>query len=226
MAILNYEKGSKIQLSGDFHTGEFHCKGKNCCVETLVDARLVEYLQQIRDHFCAPVILNSGYRCGKHNEAVGGAKNSRHCAGMAADIRVKGYKPLEVAQYAEQIGIPGIGLYETDADGHFVHIDTREKKCYWYGQEQKHRDTFLDGEEVFSVKLRRLCKGSRGEDVAALQYLLIARGYFCGDTGADGIFGSGTEGALRQCQRDHGLTEDGIAGYETMACLLGMKNDE
>jgi uncharacterized protein YcbK (DUF882 family) len=46
---------------------------------------------------------------------------------------VTGVKPAQVAEYAEQIGILGIGLYETDNDGHFVHIDTRDTKSFWYG---------------------------------------------------------------------------------------------
>lgn len=225
MAIHEYEKGSKIRLSKDFHSGEFDCKGKGCCSRTLVDPKLVEYLQMIRDHFHAPVVLNSGYRCQNHNVSVGGVKKSRHCAGMAADIRVKGHKPVEVARFAEQIGIPGIGLYETDKDGHFVHIDTREKSNYWYGQAQKHRDTFQT-EEKCSIHLRTLFKSSRGDDVAAMQYLLMGRGYSCGDAGADGIFGSGTESALRQYQQDIEKPMNGIVDKEIWCMLLGVDDNE
>lgn len=35
-----------------------------------------------------PVIVNSGYRCKDLNKAVGGAKNSQHLSGKAADITV------------------------------------------------------------------------------------------------------------------------------------------
>jgi hypothetical protein len=67
---------------------------------------------------------------------------SRHSKGQAADIYINGVTPAEIAKYAESIGILGIGLYETDADGHFVHIDTREYKSFWYGQKQAQRTTF------------------------------------------------------------------------------------
>jgi len=50
--------------------------------------------------------------------------------------------PREVAKYAESIGIKGIGLYETNADGHFTHIDTRTVKSFWYGQKEEYRSTF------------------------------------------------------------------------------------
>jgi uncharacterized protein YcbK (DUF882 family) len=56
--------------------------------------------------------------------------------GKAADIVVQGVSSREVAKYAESIGILGIGLYETSADGYFTHIDTRTTKSFWYGQNE------------------------------------------------------------------------------------------
>jgi hypothetical protein len=47
--------------------------------------------------------------------------------GEAADIRITGITPLEVAQYAEYIGVLGIGVYSWG-----VHIDTRTSKYFWY----------------------------------------------------------------------------------------------
>ena len=51
-----------------------------------------EVLQQLRDHVKAPVVINSGYRCPKLNEAVGGVKTSQHCSGEACDIRLSSPK--------------------------------------------------------------------------------------------------------------------------------------
>ena len=48
--------------------------------------KLVEQLQRIRDRYGKPIIISSGYRCDKLNRAVGGAKNSDHIFGAAADI--------------------------------------------------------------------------------------------------------------------------------------------
>ena len=48
----------------------------------------LEVLQPLRDYFGAPVHINSGYRCPELNMAVGGVKNSQHCRGEAADIRI------------------------------------------------------------------------------------------------------------------------------------------
>ena len=132
MAIKTYKKGTPIQLTTNFKSTEFDCHGNGCCTTTLIDEQLVQNLQKIRSHFNKPVSISSGYRCASHNKSVGGATNSRHSKGQAADISIKGIAPAEIAKYAESIGILGIGLYETDKDGYFVHIDTRTTKAFWY----------------------------------------------------------------------------------------------
>lgn len=142
MAIKTYKKGSQEKLSTNFKVSEFACHGSGCCSTVKVDEQLVKYLQKIRDHFGKTITITSGYRCAKHNRNVGGATGSRHAKGQAADIQVKDVAPAKVAKYAESIGILGIGLYETDKDGYFVHIDTRTTKSFWYGQAQAHRSTF------------------------------------------------------------------------------------
>lgn len=134
---MKYKKSVAIRLEKNFKSTELDCKGNGCCSYTLVDQKLVDYLQNIRNHFGKAVIINSGFRCPRHNRSVGGAVSSRHLTGMAADIRVKDVKPKEVAMYAESLGIKGIGLYET-----FVHIDTRINKFYWRGHKQVPMKTF------------------------------------------------------------------------------------
>ena len=127
MAIKTYKKGTTTQLSTNFKSTEFDCHGSGCCSSTLVDENLVKYLQKIRSHFGKSVHINSGYRCKTHNAAVGGASASNHMDGEAADIRIDGVTPLEVAQYAEHIGMLGIGVYSWG-----VHVDTRTSKYFWY----------------------------------------------------------------------------------------------
>lgn len=72
------------------------------------------------------------------------------------------------------------------------------------------------------VDIRMLSKGMNGEDVRTLQAALIARGFSCGDAGADGDFGSGTDAALRQFQQKYSLGTDGIAGAGTWGRLLSV----
>ena len=54
--------------------------------------------------------------------------------------------------------------------------------------------------------------------MVALQAKLIELGYL--KAGAnDGDFGSGTEAAVREFQKNNGLKEDGVAGQETQTRL-------
>lgn len=43
-------------------------------------------LDPLREMYGKPITVNSGYRCPKLNAAAGGAKNSQHMKGEAADI--------------------------------------------------------------------------------------------------------------------------------------------
>lgn len=154
MAVITYKKSNRIQLSKNFNSYEFRCGlGRTCaCQTTLIDEALVEILQMLRDHWPGHALhITSGYRCPAYNRSVGGATGSYHSKGMAADITVDGVAPREVAKYAESIGVLGIGLYETQADGFFVHVDTRTYKSFWYGQKQAPRTTFGGNRTVGTV---------------------------------------------------------------------------
>jgi hypothetical protein len=61
--------------------------------------------------------------------------------------------------------------------------------------------------------------GHGGWDVAALQFLLLRRGY--GPGRIDGAFGPLTQAAVIRAQRARGLAVDGIAGPQTIGSLRG-----
>lgn len=222
MAIKTYKRGDNARLSENFRVSELLCKGAGCCTQGQIDDKLVEILQNIRDHFGKPVHVSSAYRCAAWNQQVGGETNSYHRYGQAADIKVEGIAPAEVAKYAESIGVLGIGLYETQEDGYFVHVDTRSAKSFWYGQKQEKRQSFGGApaiKEGYTLEMKNLQKGSRGESVKALQLLLSGNGFACT---ADGIFGDKTRSAVMAYQKKKGLSPDGIAGKKTMSKLLGV----
>ena len=62
-----------------------------------------------------------------------------------------------------------------------------------------------------------LRRGSRGDDVAAVQKRLKQWGYYAG--AVDGIFGYATERAVRWFQEKNGLTVDGVVGSKTAAAM-------
>ncbi|GGA48921.1 muramoylpentapeptide carboxypeptidase [Kroppenstedtia guangzhouensis] len=73
----------------------------------------------------APVIINSGFRSINHNRNVGGASNSMHTYGIAADIVVSGKTPAQVREIAKTCGFSGIKRYSS-----FVHVDSRIEYPY------------------------------------------------------------------------------------------------
>ena len=62
-----------------------------------------------------------------------------------------------------------------------------------------------------------LRRGMRGTSVADVQRALRAAGFY--HLSIDGIFGAGTEQAVRAFQRDHHLVADGLVGRKTLAAL-------
>lgn len=78
------KKDGNIKLSANFTLKEM--QSHDGADEVKVDSELINYLQQIRDHFGKPVKINSGYRSPAHNKAVGGMANSYHTKGQAAPL--------------------------------------------------------------------------------------------------------------------------------------------
>lgn len=230
MTLSLAEDGEKLfYIDGkksNFHVYEFACRDRSDKI--LVDGKLVRYLQKIRDHFKAPVSINSAYRNEAYNAKIGGAHTSYHCKGMAADIVVTNVPTLEVAQYAQRAGMLGIGWY--NYTGGFVHVDTRSSKYYW--RQDSARSSYYQVQSfiaesknpvTYNIKgytLRTLRYSDKGEDVRFLQQLLTAQGFACGT--ADGAFGGLTETAVRNFQRKHGLSVDGVCGQNTWSAILAI----
>lgn len=77
-------------------------------------------LQPLRDHVGVPVNVSSGYRSGAVNRAVGGAKNSQHRLGQAADFVVAGMSPREVCEIIISLQLPFDQLIQEH--GRWVHV--------------------------------------------------------------------------------------------------------
>lgn len=117
------EWSSKCGVKGtkNFRQAEFNNKGAGQkMIKGGMDSKLLMGLELLRYRLNDnAIVINSGYRNPSHNKKVGGAKNSQHLYGKAADIVVKGYKPSTV--YNESVKIfDGVGKYPT-----FTHVDVR-----------------------------------------------------------------------------------------------------
>ena len=127
------------QLTKNFNMVEFLCRcGKQFCAG-LGDptykkqifsniVRTAEHLQKFRDDFCEsfPIIVLSGIRCYVHNINVGGARNSLHLLGCAADILCKKMTPDELLIRVKRSRIwGGVGNYIGQG---FVHVDIGDRR--------------------------------------------------------------------------------------------------
>lgn len=85
--MISFKKGDNIQITAHFNSKEFECSCSKCDQDLqYIDQKLVTKLEGIRVSVGESISINSGYRCPAHNKEVGGAENSTHTAGLAADI--------------------------------------------------------------------------------------------------------------------------------------------
>ena len=153
----------------------------------------------------------------------------------------------EIAIFAESIGVKGIGLYETAKDGHFVHIDTRTKKAFWYGRSELYRSTFKEtavnekvlewqkaamadgftlkcgadgiwGKECEAVATQAICKKRLTYKYKNLTKIVQE----AVGVKADGKFGTDTKKAVTEWQARCGLVADGCVGKNTWKRILGV----
>lgn len=113
-----------------FGRHEFACKCGKCGGYPVEPKEaFVRKLDAFRERVGEPVYINSGVRCPEHNEAVGGADDSRHLYGDAADIRCIGKTPEQLYAIADEIFHDGgVGLYDWG-----IHVDARGYKARWNG---------------------------------------------------------------------------------------------
>ena len=63
--------------------------------EVIENLKKVMYILDIvRAHMGKPILINSGYRCKRLNEMVGGVQKSMHTKGLAADFRTREKKDI------------------------------------------------------------------------------------------------------------------------------------
>lgn len=106
--------------SRSFSYAEFGCgcRGRYPdCARIRVHRELLLGLEEYRDAAGGPVAVVSGYRCDRHNAAVGGASSSQHLYGAAVDLRYQ----LKVAAVERLRAFSGIG----HKGGLVRHVDVR-----------------------------------------------------------------------------------------------------
>lgn len=203
------------KLSENFRVREFACKDGTDRV--VIDERLVMILQKIRDYFGVPVNINSGYRTAAHNASVGGAPNSAHMTGMAADINVAGVDPRLVAMYAEGTGVRIIGLYTYPNGVSWVHIGSGHSRALWLETRPGYRQyptTFLP------VLRRQFFRFTNRFETLTAQTILRRTGFYTG--ALDGKYGAASRRAVLAFQKARQLDQDGVTGPATWRELFNV----
>ena len=136
----NLIKQGEEKVSKHFKVKEFrsysNTYNKLFSNEVLISEELVKKLEELRDALGCKIEIINGYRCKEHNAKVGGAKNSTHLLGYAADICCtvsNGIIPAKkVCCIAQDLGFKGIGYMRNN----HVHLDMSPTRT-WYGDETK-----------------------------------------------------------------------------------------
>lgn len=108
-------------MSKHFKQSEFACA---CCKKCLINLNLCNAFEKLRSAIGdKSILINSGYRCEKHNKHVGGSPKSQHVLGNAADAFAPhvSLKELWLAAFTVK-EFTGLGLYP---DKNFIHVDIR-----------------------------------------------------------------------------------------------------
>lgn len=87
-----------------------------------------EILEPLREWMNEPITISSGFRCPKLNKAVGGATNSQHLSGEAADIHLPsietGRKYLDFILDNCRFDVV---IWEHDSTGHYwIHVSIKQ----------------------------------------------------------------------------------------------------
>jgi hypothetical protein len=112
----------KPDISENFSVSEFacHCGGKlTGCRKVLVHRSLLAGLEELRT-ITGTVDLVCGYRCPKHNHAVGGADDSQHMYGTACDPNIS----ANLAEVKKLKVFSGIGS-KRSMPHRVTHVDVR-----------------------------------------------------------------------------------------------------
>ncbi|MBQ7732498.1 MAG: hypothetical protein IJT58_00575 [Synergistaceae bacterium] len=121
------------QDTKNFKVSEFTC---HCgCGHNVIDQKIIDMCQVIRDRAGVPIRVNSGCRCATYNANQNGVKDSFHISGKAADLSCSlGAKKLFsiIADLKARGKLPALEWAKLYLKKNFVHIDCGKKRTYFF----------------------------------------------------------------------------------------------
>lgn len=117
--------------TANFTDAELGCR---CECGGLPTWEFQQKLQQLRERYGRPMVLNSAYRCPAYNASVSKTgRNGPHTKG-AVDVRVSDGDVYDLLKAAIELGWYGIGPDQKgDRGGRFLHLDRRppDRRTVW-----------------------------------------------------------------------------------------------
>lgn len=130
--IAGGDSGNGYYLVGDgkmfryFQLSEFAC---GCCGRSEINIEFLTRLHEARVIANTTFVINSGYRCQKHNMEVG-STSQNHTSGHAADIKARNnHKRGKILRGLYRAGFNRVGIRKD-----FIHVDDMDKvqSCWLY----------------------------------------------------------------------------------------------
>lgn len=181
---------------------------------------------------CAGFVLNEMQLAGVPLYGQGATTQWNTASNWAAKGEISTMpRDLVCAVYKHKDGkMSHTGLSMGDGSGGVIHCSTTVKRGNAYTDTPKWTHWGIPKGLYTTDELRKaginvqddcniptLRRGNQGDEVADLQMLLNSKfGY---DLEVDGNFGKATETAVKDFQKKHGLTADGVVGKKTWAAL-------
>ena len=129
-----YKAGQKVSVSKNFNADEFW---DGISEWIILDSRLIERLQKLRDHLMCPIKITSGFRSSEKQKELTDrgfetAQLSTHLFGSAADIWTGKHTGEQLERAARLCGFTSVGLAPN-----WVHVDIRPGERSWVYSKRK-----------------------------------------------------------------------------------------
>jgi len=116
-----------------FKPREFECPCEDCKglkTGLKMDSEFMTSIEHARIQAGVPFVVGSGYRCKKHNKAIGGAKDSEHAKGLAGDISFKNLRQaFRIVYGLVQAEFTRIKIYKYKSQKRgWIHADKSKSK--------------------------------------------------------------------------------------------------
>jgi len=90
----------------------------------LMDKKILDMLDEVREIYGKPITINSGYRTLRHNASAKGKTKSSHLKGLAVDIACSTSRDrYNLLEALKSVGFNRIGIAKS-----FIHVDIDSDK--------------------------------------------------------------------------------------------------